>query len=161
MVWEGLERVRKAGFIVQPPPDVMARLQSFGFGSNGENSDQATSSSSEFGCTTGNPTHHCFMVRREFPNHVPNPPANPPMAINPNPMAAQAMMGVALNPILTGMLASNVAPHFSGEDSDWEDFSKEWIMHEKLIRESQVLPVPDSIMIDALKRCLDESLQKF
>ena len=60
-----------------------------------------------------------------------------------------------LNSLVYNVLASRSAPLFSGEETDWQEFSREWAEYVSLLKESEGGALPDVFLFDLLRMCVD------
>ena len=65
---------------------------------------------------------------------------------------------MAMNPILVQILGAMGQPKFSRKSDDWQQFAKDWQEYIRVL--ATLAPggeVPDVILLQALKGCLDEA----
>ena len=68
-------------------------------------------------------------------------------------------MGGGMSPLLMSILAFRALTNFSGEDIDWENFSRDWQVYEAMLEQSWGGKVPDLFMFEILYHSLDRSMQ--
>ncbi len=61
--------------------------------------------------------------------------------------------------LLMNVLANRTAPTFSGEESDWEAFSHDWMIYADIMRVSEVGHVPDVFLFDLFRSSVDPATQ--
>ena len=70
-------------------------------------------------------------------------------------------LGGLMNPVLLQILGNISQPKFTGKSDDWEQFAKDWQEYIRVI--STLVPggsLPDVLLLQVLKGCLDEATKK-
>ena len=55
------------------------------------------------------------------------------------------------------ILGNRPQPVFAGEIADWERFSREWLLYESILRQTQTAEIPDHLMFIIFRRSLDKA----
>ena len=58
-------------------------------------------------------------------------------------------------PFLYAQLATRKPPSFTGEESDWHEFARDWTEFLAVLRESEGREVSDILLFGVLEACLD------
>ena len=67
---------------------------------------------------------------------------------------------VLLNPLLSQIVGQLSKPKFGGKVDDWPQFYKDWTEYVRILRSLMPNQLPDCILLQALKGCLDENTKK-